>query len=350
MAEGAGQSVELQALTRRFGSVVALDRVSLEVRAGEFMALLGPSGSGKTTALLAIAGFERPDAGHVLIGGRQVDRLPPHRRDIGLVFQRYALFPHLSVAENLAYPLRRRGIGRAEIARRVEEALALVRLQGLGGRGVDQLSGGQQQRVAIARALIFRPAVLLMAEPMSALDRKLREHMQMELRLLHREVGATVILVTHDQEEALSMADRVALLHEGRLRQLGTPAELYRAPADAFVAGFIGRTNFLPLGPGPALAGFALPLGEALAPDSLPPRPGHVLAVRPEHLRLAPPGAEGAPCRVVEVAFGGARQLVLAEAAGQRLTIEVPAADRLWQPGEAATLRIQPGTARAFPP
>ncbi|MBR0646358.1 ABC transporter ATP-binding protein [Plastoroseomonas hellenica] len=351
MMEG-GQAVEIQALRKRFGAVVALDGVSLTVRPGEFMALLGPSGSGKTTILMAVAGFERADSGHILIGGRAIDRLPPHRRDIGMVFQRYALFPHMSVAENLAYPLRRRGVASPEIARRVEETLSLVKLEGYGGRGIDQLSGGQQQRVAIARALIFRPAVLLMDEPMSALDKKLREHMQMELRLLHRELGATVILVTHDQEEALSMADRVALLHEGRMRQIGTPAELYRNPADAFVAGFIGRNNFLPIADGapPRVQGFAGPLGAALAEGSAPPVAGHLLAIRPEHLALRAPDAEGEPCRIVEVAFGGARQSVLAEVAGHRVTIEAPATERLWRPGEAASLGFHPRTARIFPP
>jgi ABC-type Fe3+/spermidine/putrescine transport system ATPase subunit len=352
MVQGAGQSVEIQGLTKRFGDVVALDRVSLTVQPGEFMALLGPSGSGKTTILMAVAGFEQADAGAISIGGRAIDRLPPHRRVIGVVFQRCALFPHMTVAENLAYSLQRRGVAAAEAARRVEEALALVKMEGYGGRGVDQLSGGQQQRVAIARALIFRPAVLLMDEPMSALDKKLSEHMQMELRLLHRELGATIILVTHDQEEALSMADRVALLHEGRLRQMGTPAELYRAPADAFVAGFIGRNNFLPIAAGPPwrLRGCGTDLAAVLAEDSAAPQACHMLAIRPEHMTLLPPEASGGePCRVLEAAFGGARQTVLVEAAGHRITVEAAVADRLWQPGQAASLHFNPRTGRIFP-
>ncbi|WP_431284582.1 ABC transporter ATP-binding protein [Humitalea sp. 24SJ18S-53] len=349
MAEGAGQSVEIEALSKSFGKVVALDRVSLTVRPGEFMALLGPSGSGKTTILMAVAGFEAADSGSIRIGGRSIDRLPPHQRDIGMVFQRYALFPHMSVAENLAYSLRRRGVPAAEIARRVNEALALVKMEGYGARGVDQLSGGQQQRVAIARAMIFRPAVLLMDEPMSALDKKLREHMQMEIRLLHRELGATIILVTHDQEEALSMADRVALLNEGRLCQLGTPAELYRAPADAFVAGFIGRSNFLPIAGG-RLRGFTSDLAKVLAEDSAAPRDGHVLAIRPEHMTLHAAGTpDGEPCRVLEAAFGGPRQSVLVEAAGHRIMVEAGAAGPLWRPGDAASLHFHPKTGRIFP-
>lgn len=349
MTEPTGQPVAVEGLTKRFGSVTALDNVSFAVQPGEFLALLGPSGSGKSTILMSIAGFEQPDAGTIAIGGRVINHLPPHRRNIGLVFQRYALFPHLTVAENLAYPLHRRGVPGGDIARRVEEALTLVRLEGLGVRGVDALSGGQQQRVALARAVIFRPTLLLMDEPLSALDRKLRQHMQIELKLLHRSLGTTIILVTHDQEEALSMADRVALLDHGRLRQIGTPAALYRSPADAFVADFIGRTNFLPLGHGmpPRIAGFLAPLGEALAPDGLPPAPGRVIGVRPEHVMLLPDGP-GQPCRVLQSSFGGAQQTVLIEAAGHQLTAELPSASRLWQAGDPASLSFLPGTCRIF--
>ncbi len=349
MTEPTGQPVAVEGLTKRFGSVTALDNVSFAVQPGEFLALLGPSGSGKSTILMSIAGFEQPDAGTIAIGGRVINHLPPHRRNIGLVFQRYALFPHLTVAENLAYPLHRRGVPGVEIARRVEEALALVRLEGLGARGVDALSGGQQQRVALARAVIFRPTLLLMDEPLSALDRKLRQHMQIELKLLHRRLGTTIILVTHDQEEALSMADRVALLDHGRLRQIGTPAALYRSPADAFVADFIGRTNFLPLGQGmpPRITGFLEPLGEALAPGGLPPAPGRVVGVRPEHVTLLPDGP-GQPCRVLQSSFGGAQQTVLIEAAGHQLTAELPSAIHLWQAGDAACLSFLLGTCRIF--
>jgi len=349
MTHGPGQAVEITALSKRYGATRALDDVSLMVRPGEFLALLGPSGSGKSTMLMAIAGFERADRGTIAIGGQTIDHLPPHRRDIGMVFQHYALFPHLTVAENLAYPLRRRGVAASAIGPRVEAALALVRLDGFGGRGIHALSGGQQQRVALARALIFNPRVLLMDEPMSALDRKLRQHMQLELKQLHQRLGATIILVTHDQEEALSMADRVALLDRGRIRQLGTPAELYHRPADAFVADFIGHTNFLPLAPdgAPIVVGFAHPLGAALAEDGLKPAPGRVIGVRPEHVVLTH-GATGEPCTIVQTSFAGARQAVLVDAAGHRMMAEVPSGGHLWQTGEAATLSFLPGTCRVF--
>ena len=355
-----GASVEIDAISKRYGGVAALDRVSLSVREGEFLALLGPSGSGKSTMLMALAGFETPDSGSISVGGRHIDKLPPHQRDIGMVFQRYALFPHMSVHENVAYPLHRRGVKSAEIQRRVRDALALVKLEGFAARAVDQLSGGQQQRVALARALIFRPAVLLMDEPMSALDRKLREQMQMELKQLHRQVGTTIILVTHDQEEALSMADRVALLHNGRLRQLDTPQRMYRHPADAFVADFIGRTNFLPIAttgtsgtlaaPGTAhIQGFAEPCRDVLAEDAATPQAGKYLGVRPEDVHLLPGDADtGQPCTIIETAFSGAMLSILVEAGGHTLTVQAPAQQHLWQPGDRATLRFSAGSCRVF--
>jgi spermidine/putrescine ABC transporter ATP-binding subunit len=350
-----GQAVAIERLSKRYGEVTALDAVSLEVQAGEFLALLGPSGSGKSTMLMSIAGFEQPDSGRILIGGEPITHLPAHRREIGMVFQRYALFPHLSVAENLAYSLRRRSVRPDEIARRVGEALALVQLDGYGPRSIDQLSGGQQQRVAVARALIFRPKVLLMDEPLSALDKKLRQQMQLELKLLHREVGITIILVTHDQEEALSMADRVALLDEGRLRQIGRPEELYRQPADAFVADFIGQTNFLPVidtATQPRIAGFGQSLGLSLDPTAALPSPGIgalALGVRPEDVILDRAG-DGEPCRVVEVAYGGATQSVLLQAAGHRLLAHVPAVpgEPRWAVNDAGRLRFRAGSSRIF--
>ncbi|CAN5653958.1 ABC transporter ATP-binding protein [soil metagenome] len=236
-------SVELRSLTKSYGSAVAVDNVSLTVQAGEFLSLLGPSGCGKTTTLRLIGGFEFPDDGTIAISGRNVENLPPHKRPVNTVFQAYALFPHMKVADNVAYGLRLSGVPKAEIADRVSRALDMVRMTAFAARKPAQLSGGQQQRIALARALVNRPAVLLLDEPMSALDRKLREEMQVELKLLQRELGTTFIFVTHDQEEALSMSDRVAVMKDGRIEQIGTASSVYDAPESAFVAGFIGRQN-----------------------------------------------------------------------------------------------------------
>ncbi len=225
----------------------ALDSVDLEVKSGEFLTLLGPSGSGKTTLLMAIAGFNRPDAGSIRFGDEEMILTPPHRRNVGMVFQSYALFPHMSVAENIAFPLKLRGVDAAESARRVAEALATVQLDHLGDRGIDQLSGGQRQRVALARAFVFRPRILLMDEPLSALDKKLREQMQIELKHLHEQLDVTTVYVTHDQREALTMSDRIAVINHGRLAQLDTPQVIYNRPANAFVADFIGESSLLPL-------------------------------------------------------------------------------------------------------
>lgn len=239
--------IHIQGLTKRYGDLYALDSVDLEIKSGEFLTLLGPSGSGKTTLLMAIAGFNRPDAGSIRFGEREVVLTPPHKRDVGMVFQSYALFPHMSVADNIAFPLKLRGVGSEERAARVAEALDTVQLSGLGERGIDQLSGGQRQRVALARAFVFRPRILLMDEPLSALDKKLRERMQIELKHLHRQLGVTTVYVTHDQREALTMSDRIAVINQGRLAQVDTPEAIYNRPANAFVADFIGESTILPL-------------------------------------------------------------------------------------------------------
>jgi putative spermidine/putrescine transport system ATP-binding protein len=241
----AGASVQLLDLRKVYGGVVALDTLSLEVKQGEFVTLLGPSGSGKTTTLMMIAGFEEPSAGEIRVGGQPVTNRPPHRRNIGVVFQSYALFPHMTVAANVAYPLRMRGVGRDEVRRRVAAALDLVQLGGYGERHPARISGGQQQRVALARALVFEPPLLLMDEPLGALDKKLREDLQLEITRIHREVGVTFIYVTHDQSEALTMSDRIAVMRGGRLEQYGGAEELYERPATRFVAEFVGEATLL---------------------------------------------------------------------------------------------------------
>ena len=240
----AAHVLEANGISKRYGAVAALDDVSLRVGGGRFVTLLGPSGSGKTTLLMAIAGFVQPDSGTLLLDGAAITHLPPERRNFGMVFQGYALFPHLSVAENVAFPLHIRRVGKAEVTQRVKAALDLVQLGPLAARMPRQLSGGQQQRVALARALVFRPSLLLLDEPLSALDKTLRMSMQDELRDLHGRVGLSFVFVTHDQSEALALSDEVAIMRGGRLVQVGSPAELYERPANRFVAGFLGRSNF----------------------------------------------------------------------------------------------------------
>jgi len=227
------------------GVVRVVDELHLDVERGEFLTLLGPSGSGKTTTLMLLAGFETPTAGEILLEGKPLSRVPPYQRNIGMVFQNYALFPHMTVAENIGFPLSVRGVPAAEIAKRVERALGMVQLSGFGARRPAQLSGGQQQRVAVARALVFEPKLILMDEPLGALDKQLREQMQLEIRQLHQRLGVTMVYVTHDQSEALTMSDRIAVFHRGRIQQLDTPEQMYEYPRNAFVARFIGENNRL---------------------------------------------------------------------------------------------------------
>src|SRR4051812_6183333 len=239
--------IRLTGVRKLYGDVVAVDGVDLDIRRGEFFTLLGPSGSGKTTCLRMIAGFERPDEGSIELAGDDVSRLPPAERDVNTVFQDYALFPHMSVGENVAYGLKVRKVAKADRAQRVEEALGMVRLESFGDRRPSQLSGGQRQRVALARALVNRPRVLLLDEPLGALDLKLRQQLQIELKRIQHEVGITFVYVTHDQDEALTMSDRIAVMSEGRIAQIGTPEEVYDRPRSPFVAGFVGVSNLLEL-------------------------------------------------------------------------------------------------------
>jgi putative spermidine/putrescine transport system ATP-binding protein len=246
-AGGRSPPLRIRALSKHYGRTTALHDVSLDVNPGEFITLLGPSGSGKTTLLMILAGFVRPNGGSILVGGEEIIVTPPHKRNIGMVFQNYALFPHMNVAENIAFPLRQRRIDRKEAAERVQKVLGLVHLAGYGERRTDQLSGGQRQRVALARAIVFEPRILLMDEPLSALDKKLREQMQIEIRHLHQRLGMTTVYVTHDQREAITMSDRIAVMNHGRIVQLDTPKQLYARPLTRFVAEFIGESSLLPV-------------------------------------------------------------------------------------------------------
>lgn len=240
-----GAGVRLRGISKFYGDFCAVNALDLDIEDGELVTLLGPSGSGKTTTLMMITGFTEPSTGEVLIANRAVSHLPPHRRDVGVVFQHYALFPHLTVAENIAFPLQMRGTSKTEIDERVRWALELVQMPALGQRYPDHLSGGQQQRVALARAIVFNPPVLLLDEPLGALDKKLRETMQIELKALHAKLGITMIYVTHDQTEALALSDRIAVMNDGQLEQVGRPEELYEYPASRFVADFVGESNFM---------------------------------------------------------------------------------------------------------
>jgi spermidine/putrescine transport system ATP-binding protein len=282
-------SVQLIDVTKRFGDVVAVDDISLEVQPAEFLSLLGPSGCGKTTTLRMLAGFEEPTAGRIKISGREVQGVPPHKRDVNTVFQHFALFPHMSVAENVAYGLRQKKVEKPEIARKVGEILEMVKMSPLANRRPRQLSGGQAQRVALARALVNRPSLLLLDEPLGALDRKLREEMQIELKLLQSQVGITFIFVTHDQGEALSMSDRIAVMLDGHVEQLADPDTIYDYPTSAFVAGFIGQQNFFD---GTARQGGTTVEGDGWtirssnrSPDAVDGRPA-LAAIRPEAVQL----------------------------------------------------------------
>ncbi|WP_395016263.1 ABC transporter ATP-binding protein [Dongia sp.] len=276
--------ISIRDLAKRYGNITVLEQLDLDVAPGEFLTLLGPSGSGKTTLLMILAGFVRANAGSIRIGGEEVIAMPPHKRNIGMVFQNYALFPHMNVFHNIAFPLKQRKLPQAVIAERVKKALDLVKLSELAERRVDQLSGGQRQRIALARAIVFEPKIVLMDEPLSALDKGLREHMQIELRNLHRRLGMTTIYVTHDQREAITMSDRIAVMNQGRIEQLDSPETLYARPATRFVASFVGESNFIPVDCKPDGAWYGGQRFKVATP--LPAGPGWMV-VRPEKLRLS---------------------------------------------------------------
>ena len=346
------------------GVTKVIDGLHLDVERGEFLTLLGPSGSGKTTTLMMLAGFETPTAGEILLEGKPLSRLPPYRRQIGMVFQNYALFPHMTVAENIGFPLSVRSIGRDEIAQRVERVLDMVQLKGFGGRRPAQLSGGQQQRIAVARALVFEPKLVLMDEPLGALDKQLREQMQLEIRRLHQRLGVTMVYVTHDQAEALTMSDRIAVFHRGKIQQLDAPAQLYESPANAFVARFIGENNrfegaLQSVDGGRCtvrIAGDACIDGSLAAP--LPTGARVTVSVRPERVQI---GAAGhtilaiAGCRLVgtlrEVIYLGDHvRARIALPGNDDFTVKRPIdeADKLPAIGEAVELAWAPEHCRAF--
>ncbi|WP_184196887.1 ABC transporter ATP-binding protein [Chitinimonas taiwanensis] len=319
------------------GETLIVRDLNLDIRKGEFLTLLGPSGSGKTTSLMMLAGFETPTAGEIWLGDKRLDRVPPHKRDIGMVFQNYALFPHMTVAENVAFPLKVRGMGRGEISSKVKQALAMVQLDKFGGRYPGQMSGGQQQRVALARALVFQPQLVLMDEPLGALDKQLREHMQMEIKHIHAQLGVTVVYVTHDQSEALTMSDRVAVFHQGEIQQIDHPRALYEQPNNTFVANFIGENNRLAgtlhsqdgdtcavrLPHGEMLQALAVKVGGAGSAVSL--------SIRPERVRLnrASEGcANRLTGRVEEFIYLGDHVRIRLEVAGARhFVVKQPIAD-----------------------
>lgn len=313
----------IDGLYKSFGPVTAVDHVSLNIRRNEFFALLGPSGCGKTTLLRMLAGFETPTGGRILLDGKDISALPPERRPLNLMFQSYALFPHMTVARNLAYGLEMDRLPKAEIARRVDEIMAVTDLAQFAGRKPDQLSGGQRQRVALARALVKRPKVLLLDEPLGALDKKLRERMQLELKRLQHEVGITFIIVTHDQEEALVMADRMAILKDGKLLQCGSPEEVYEAPADRFVANFIGVMNFIDGAIGPDGSFVAEGLSLKVPTDIRGPA---TLAVRPENITVTAGGA-GSEGKIVDMAYHGLDRVLHVRIAASEapLQVRVPA-------------------------
>ncbi|MCK0197147.1 ABC transporter ATP-binding protein [Ancylobacter sp. 6x-1] len=278
------------------GEILVVKDLNLRIRRGEFLTLLGPSGSGKTTTLMMLAGFETPTVGNIMLDGDRIDAVPPEKRDIGMVFQNYALFPHMTVAQNVGYPLKVRGVAKAEIAERVAKALDMVHLGAFGGRMPGQMSGGQQQRVALARALVFEPKLVLMDEPLGALDKQLREHMQIEIRHLHERLGITVVYVTHDQSEALTMSDRVAVFNAGIIQQIAPPSELYERPANSFVAQFIGENNRLPgriQSADGAVCKVSLANGDTVAAtltDAARVGQDCLLSIRPERVKIAPNG------------------------------------------------------------
>ena len=360
---GGDIAVKLRDVTKTFGEVHALKDATLCVRRGELMTLLGPSGCGKSTLLNLIAGFLTPDRGELEIDGHRVTDIPPYKREIGMVFQNYALFPHMSAADNVGYGLRMRRLAKGEVKRRVADALALVRLSGIENRRPHQLSGGQQQRVALARALVISPKVLLLDEPLSALDRSLRASMQVEIKEIQRQLGVTALFVTHDQSEALSLSDRIAVMFDGQIRQIGTPADVYRRPSDRFVASFVGDVNVLRARLGSidqttatiSLGAQSIPVATGPLAGSKPGEPVD-LFVRPEQLRLSAAGAPvAAQGTVTTHIYQGAHvdlYVLSPVASGGRLLVRSAEPDAItrWPVGAVVGVTVSGADAMAFAP
>lgn len=335
--------LSLNALSKQFGTFKAVDQAQLSVPHGRFVCLLGPSGCGKTTLLRMIAGLENPTSGSIVLDGQDITAIATHKRNLGMVFQSLALFPHLTVGENIAYPLRIRGVGREEQAKRVEELLAMIHLQGFANRPVTKLSGGQRQRVAIARALAISPKLFLLDEPLSALDAKLREAMQVELRKLQQQLGITTIVVTHDQREAMTMADTVVVMNGGQIRQAASPIEIYRKPADRFVADFIGSTNLLPM---TMEAGRTLILGQAVSGLDAGKLAAATLSVRPEDISLTAPGEGRLSGRVTFIRdLGGTIETFVDVSGTEVIAVSTPRERPVVSVGQEVGIAIDPQTA-----
>ncbi|MCA0433672.1 MAG: ABC transporter ATP-binding protein [Proteobacteria bacterium] len=340
-------AVELRNVTLAYHTFVAVKDVSLSIRKGEFVTLLGPSGCGKTTILRSIAGLVQPTGGEISVAGRRIDNVPIHKRNIGLVFQNYALFPHKSIFDNIAFGLKYRKVEKAEIARKVKRALDMVRLPGVEKKLPSEMSGGQQQRIALARAIVIEPDVLLLDEPLSALDANLREEMRTELKIIQREVGITTIFVTHDQEEALAMSDRIVVMNKGEIEQLGTPEDVYRRPETRFVASFLGQSNLLPgritaiadgqarvqLDGGPEII--------AAAPASARAGAAVTVVVRAQKVTIGA-GSKAMPGKVISASYLGGTAAYFVESGGIRLQSNATIDERVWREGEAVGITINP--------
>ncbi|MHA3683031.1 ABC transporter ATP-binding protein [Leucobacter sp. HY1910] len=344
-----GAAIRVSDVRKTYGNLTVLDGVSLDINAGEFITLLGASGSGKSTLLNIVSGFTRADGGRLEVDGEDITRKPPHRRGLGMVFQHYALFPHMNVWENVAFGLRRQRRPKDEVKRRVDDVLSMIQMSHLADRKPDQLSGGQQQRVALARGIVFEPRVLLMDEPLGALDKLLREEMQLEIRRIHQELGITFIFVTHDQHEALTMSDRIALLKHGRIEQLGTPKELYDSPQTRYVAEFIGESNLFK--GRPAGSGFEEENGHRF---DLPAGAGDLLMVRPEHVRVAyeSGGVNSIAVKIYNCVYLGSDVVVYGRAAsGQSIVARFPLSHATQAPleGEQAFMTWATADSRLVP-